>query len=54
MPTLPDSARLLELVDGFECQRVLLLADLVLDRYLYGTPKRISREAPVLILRQDR
>lgn len=34
-------------------QPVLLLADLVADRFVTGTPKRISREAPVLILRQD-
>jgi hypothetical protein len=30
-------------------QRVLVLADLVADRFITGT-KRISREAPVLIL----
>jgi rfaE bifunctional protein kinase chain/domain len=54
MLTLPDRTRLLELIDGFEGQKVLILADLVVDRYLYGTPKRISREAPVLILRHDR
>jgi rfaE bifunctional protein kinase chain/domain len=30
---------------------VLLLVDLVVDRFVTGTPKRISREAPVLILR---
>lgn len=34
-------------------RRVVLLADLVADRFVTGTPKRISREAPVLILRQD-
>lgn len=34
-------------------QPVVLLADLVADRFITGTPKRISREAPVLILRQD-
>ena len=28
-----------------------MLVDLVVDRFLSGTPKRISREAPVLILR---
>jgi rfaE bifunctional protein kinase chain/domain len=32
---------------------VLLLGDLVLDRFVLGTPKRISREAPVIILRRD-
>lgn len=32
-------------------QPVLMLIDLVADRFISGTPKRISREAPVLILR---
>ena len=50
---VPDRARLLELIDGFAGQPVLVLGDLVADRFIRGTPKRISREAPVLILRQD-
>lgn len=29
-------------------------ADFVVDHYIYGTPKRISREAPVLILHQEK
>ncbi|MEM8930985.1 MAG: PfkB family carbohydrate kinase [Acidobacteriota bacterium] len=45
--------RLLELVDRFEDQPVAMLVDLVLDRFISGEPKRISREAPVLILRYD-
>jgi rfaE bifunctional protein kinase chain/domain len=49
----PSPARLLELIDGFAEQPVLVLGDLVADRFLRGTPKRISREAPVLILRHD-
>lgn len=36
-----------------EGQPVAMLVDLVVDRYISGTPKRISREAPVLILRFD-
>lgn len=32
---------------------VVVLADLVADRFVFGVPKRISREAPVLILRQE-
>lgn len=32
---------------------VVVLADLVADRFIVGTAKRISREAPVLILRQE-
>lgn len=47
----PDRERLLELVDGLAGQSVLLLVDLVADRFVHGVPKRISREAPVLILR---
>lgn len=49
----PDADRLLDLVDRFEGQPVALLVDLVLDRFISGEPKRISREAPVLILRFD-
>jgi D-glycero-beta-D-manno-heptose-7-phosphate kinase len=50
---VPDAARLLELIDGFAEQPILVLGDLVADRFIRGTPKRISREAPVLILRHD-
>ena len=51
--TLPSAERLLELVDGMAGRQVLMLADLVADRFITGTPKRISREAPVLILRYE-
>lgn len=44
-------ARLHELVEQFPSRRVVLYGDLVLDRFVLGTPKRISREAPVIILR---
>lgn len=45
--------RLLDLVDRFADREVLLVLDAVADRFLRGSPKRISREAPVLILRWD-
>lgn len=47
---LPPVERLLELISAMEGQPVVLLADLVADRFVSGSPKRISREAPVLIL----
>ncbi|MEO8198391.1 MAG: PfkB family carbohydrate kinase [Thermoanaerobaculia bacterium] len=55
MPTsdsipIPE-ARLHSLVEAMRGRPVLMLVDLVVDRFLSGTPKRISREAPVLILR---
>ena len=43
--------RLLEAVARFGKTRVVVVGDLIADEYLYGKPARISREAPVLILR---
>lgn len=43
--------RLLSLVSAFEGRRLVVAGDYVLDRFVYGHPKRVSREAPVLILR---
>jgi rfaE bifunctional protein kinase chain/domain len=48
-----DAGRLEALVRGFSGRRVLVLADLVADEFVYGRVERISREAPVLILRHD-
>jgi rfaE bifunctional protein kinase chain/domain len=45
--------RLRELVHAFRGRRVLVLADLVADEFVYGRVQRVSREAPVLILRHD-
>jgi rfaE bifunctional protein kinase chain/domain len=50
---MTSASRLLELVDRLSDATVLLLGDLVLDRFILGTPKRISREAPVIILRHE-
>ena len=50
--TLPASKeRLRALVSSFAGRRLLVAGDYVLDRFVFGHPKRISREAPVLILR---
>ncbi len=43
--------RLRALVSGFAGRRIAVAGDYVLDRFVYGHPKRVSREAPVLILR---
>jgi len=42
--------KLLGYVDRFEGLRIGVWGDLILDEHLYGTTRRISREAPVLIL----
>lgn len=46
-----DPRRLSAAVDRFRGKTVLVVGDLIADEYVYGTPARISREAPVLILR---
>ena len=48
-----STARLEAIVRGFGGRRVLVLADLVADEFVYGKVERVSREAPVLILRHD-
>lgn len=41
-------------LSSFPKVRVVVLGDLVADHYLYGQTERISREAPVLIVRHER
>ncbi|MBI4241723.1 MAG: bifunctional hydroxymethylpyrimidine kinase/phosphomethylpyrimidine kinase [Candidatus Rokubacteria bacterium] len=48
MVSLP---RLRSAVERFSGKTLLVLGDLIADEYIYGKPARISREAPVLILR---
>lgn len=47
-------SKLLEIIDEMQGKNIVVYGDLVADRFIYGVPKRISREAPVLILRQER
>ena len=49
MPT-----RLIELVERLPRARVVLVGDLMLDRYLYGNAERLSPEAPVPVLHYQR
>lgn len=45
------SENLGKIVKSFQNQKILVVGDLVLDQFLYGEIARISREAPVIILR---
>ena len=49
MPT-----RLIELVERAPRARVVLVGDLMLDRYLFGNAERLSPEAPVPVLHYQR
>jgi len=46
-----DLTRLVDLVELFHRQTILLLGDFVADEFSFGEISRVSREAPVLILR---
>jgi D-glycero-beta-D-manno-heptose-7-phosphate kinase len=48
-----SAPRLIELIDRFSQPRVLVIGDLTLDEFLVGQVERISREAPVSILRHE-
>jgi rfaE bifunctional protein kinase chain/domain len=50
--TRAERPRLLALLDAFPRQRIVVLGDLVADEFVYGEIARVSREAPVLILKQ--
>jgi rfaE bifunctional protein kinase chain/domain len=49
---VPSVARLLELLHGFPGRKIAVLGDLVADEFVSGEISRVSREAPVLILRR--
>ena len=49
--TLAERDRLLALLDGFARRTVLVVSDFVADEFVAGDISRVSREAPVLILR---
>src|SRR5579885_3326128 len=46
--------RLAALVRAFAGRRVLVVGDLVADQFVFGEISRVSREAPVMILRHER
>jgi rfaE bifunctional protein kinase chain/domain len=52
-PPLPTTRGLLDRIASLRGRPVVMAVDLVADRFITGTPKRISREAPVLILAWD-
>ena len=48
------SADLIDLVHRLGRPRVLVVGDVMLDRYVWGDAERISQEAPVILLRADK
>ncbi len=48
--TAHDRTRLVRVIRKFKAKRVLVLGDLMLDRYIWGAVSRISPEAPVPVV----
>src|SRR6266851_211892 len=44
----------IDLIHQLGQPRILVLGDVMLDRYVWGDAARISQEAPVILLRADR
>ena len=42
------------LLEGFHAARILVLGDVMLDRFVYGSVERISPEAPIPVVNVDR
>src|SRR3982074_1014993 len=45
---------LLDLLNRFDAARVLVLGDVMLDRFIYGSVERISPEAPIPVVAVER
>ena len=48
------SYHLIDIVQQLGQPKILVLGDLILDRYVWGEAERISQEAPVILLREER
>ena len=46
-------SRLAKIVEGFSGKRIVVIGDAIADQFIYGEISRVSREAPVFILRHE-
>jgi len=49
-----DSKRLIEIIDKFKGKKILVIGDIMLDKYIKGEVSRISPEAPVQVVNVER
>ena len=50
---MAQNAKLLDVASKLPGARVAVVGDLIADRYVYGRPGKLSREAPVIVLRYE-
>src|SRR4030095_16034526 len=48
-----NKERLVEIVRRFAGQRIVIAGDAIADKFVHGSISRVSREAPVFILRHE-
>jgi rfaE bifunctional protein kinase chain/domain len=53
-PNTEHQERLIEIVRRFANQRIAIVGDAIADKFVHGSISRVSREAPVFILRHDK
>src|SRR3979490_1219494 len=46
-------SRLAKIVESFAEKRIVVIGDVIADQFIYGEISRVSREAPVFILRHE-
>ncbi len=49
-----DTEIMIKHIKSFSQQEIMVIGDLIADKFIIGDPERLSREAPVLILRQKK
>ena len=42
-----------ELIERFKDKRICVVGDVIADIYIYGRPHKLSREAPVVVIRYE-
>ena len=42
-----------ELIDRFRDRRICVVGDVIADIYIYGKPHKLSREAPVVVIKYE-
>src|SRR2546425_9685117 len=53
MPNRNNTNKLADIVAAFSRKRIVVVGDTIADQFVYGEISRVSREAPVSILRHE-
>jgi len=53
MPNTSTTKHLPEIISAFSQRRIVVVGDVIADQFIYGAISRVSREAPVFILRHE-